>query len=169
MKGAPLVAWESDARRVFAVLSKRFGKYGLTLHPEKTRLVPFRRVSSRSGSKREGRPGTFDLLGFTDYWARSYRGQPLGTSRSSLSYTLDRPRPRELCNFDGSEEMSGRPPVDLAGNDTHLALAPQVLLPSMQILFRHGAGHLHMLAVRSCRETPHTWARCSATRAETSA
>ena len=33
---------EGDARRVLDVLPKRFGKYGLTLHPEKTRLVPFR-------------------------------------------------------------------------------------------------------------------------------
>jgi hypothetical protein len=32
---------EGDARRVLDVLPKRFGKYGLTLHPEKTRLVPF--------------------------------------------------------------------------------------------------------------------------------
>ena len=32
---------EDDARRVLDVLPKRFGKYGLTLHPEKTRLVPF--------------------------------------------------------------------------------------------------------------------------------
>ena len=36
-------AREADARRVLDVLPKRFGKYGLTLHPDKTRLVPFRR------------------------------------------------------------------------------------------------------------------------------
>ena len=34
-------ACEEDARRVLEVLPKRFGKYGLTLHPDKTRLVPF--------------------------------------------------------------------------------------------------------------------------------
>jgi hypothetical protein len=56
------------------VLPKRFGRYGLTLHPEKTRLVPFRRPPSKLGGKREARPGTFDLLGFTHYWGRSYRG-----------------------------------------------------------------------------------------------
>ena len=55
------------------VLPKRFGRYGLTLHPEKTRLVPFRRPSSSGGGNR-GHPGTFDLLGFTHYWGRSYRG-----------------------------------------------------------------------------------------------
>ena len=68
-------ACETDARRVLEVLPKRFGKYGLTLHPEKTRLVPFVRPSSRPGSGgAETRPGTFDLLGFTHYWGRSRRG-----------------------------------------------------------------------------------------------
>ncbi len=68
---------EEDARRVMDVLPKRFGKYGLTVHPEKTRLVPFERPSSaRDGANPDGRnpPGTFDLLGFTHYWARSRNG-----------------------------------------------------------------------------------------------
>jgi len=56
-----------------AVLPKRFGKYGLTLHPDKTRLVPFRRPDDRNSSS--GWPGTFDLLGFTHYWGRSRRGE----------------------------------------------------------------------------------------------
>jgi len=64
---------ESDARRVMAVLPKRFGKYGLTLHPDKTRLVAFGRPDDRNSSS--GRPGTFDLLGFTHYWGRSRRGE----------------------------------------------------------------------------------------------
>src|SRR5439155_15367688 len=70
-------ACEEDARRVLDVLPKRFGKYGLTLHPDKTRLVPFRRPSAspdRGGSRRGNRPGTFDLLGFTHYWGRSRKG-----------------------------------------------------------------------------------------------
>lgn len=67
---------EEDARRVLAVLPKRFGKYGLTLHPEKTRLIDFRtprRPDPRERTERP-RPGTFDLLGFTHYWARSRKG-----------------------------------------------------------------------------------------------
>jgi hypothetical protein len=68
-------ACEEDARRVLTVLPQRFGKYGLTLHPDKTRLVPFERPSGWSGSGGGGsRPGTFDLLGFTHYWGRSLRG-----------------------------------------------------------------------------------------------
>jgi RNA-directed DNA polymerase len=66
---------EGDARRVMEVLPKRFGKYGLTLHPKKTRLVPFQGI--RPGAPpvpREDRPGTFDFLGFTHYWGRTLKG-----------------------------------------------------------------------------------------------
>ena len=64
---------ESDARRVDAVIGKRFAKYGLTLHPEKTRLIQFKRPRSE-GSGSKSRPSTFDLLGFTVYWGRTRRG-----------------------------------------------------------------------------------------------
>src|SRR5438309_4126464 len=70
-------ACEADARRVLDVLPKRFGKYGLTLHPDKTRLVPFQRPphqTSPTDSARDRRHGSFDLLGFTHFWARSRRG-----------------------------------------------------------------------------------------------
>lgn len=64
---------ESDARRVLDVLPKRFGKYGLTLHPEKTRLVDFRKPKDSDDLDNQG-PGSFDLLGFTLYWAKSRKG-----------------------------------------------------------------------------------------------
>ncbi len=64
---------ERDARRVLEVLPRRLGKYGLTLHPEKTRLVPFR--SPRRGNGSGGEPGSFDFLGFTHYWGRSRKGR----------------------------------------------------------------------------------------------
>jgi len=66
-----------DARRVLAVLPKRLGKYGLVLHPEKTRLVPFGRPSFNPpgpGQKAETPPRSFDFLGFTHYWSRSRKG-----------------------------------------------------------------------------------------------
>lgn len=72
-----LFAHEDDARRVMEVLPKRFGRYGLTLHPEKTRLVAFRRPPQQAnpeGNDRDDRPETFDLLGFTHYWGRTRRG-----------------------------------------------------------------------------------------------
>lgn len=63
---------ESDARRVMEVLPKRLDKFGLTIHPEKTRLVAFRPPTQRSGEKKG--EGTFNFLGFTHYWAKSKRG-----------------------------------------------------------------------------------------------
>lgn len=69
---------ESDAKRIFEVLPKRVGRFGLTIHPDKTKLVRFTRPlpSSRGkGHDSSGeRPETFDLLGFTHYWGRSLRG-----------------------------------------------------------------------------------------------
>lgn len=66
-----------DARRVMDVLPKRFDKYGLAIHPDKTRLVPFQSPSHRTrGGKEEptSRRETFDFLGFTHYWGRSRKG-----------------------------------------------------------------------------------------------
>jgi hypothetical protein len=71
-------AREDDARRVLEVLPKRLGRYGLSLHPEKTRMVEFRRPphkDNRPSEQRPPRPGTFDFLGFTRYWGRSRKGR----------------------------------------------------------------------------------------------
>jgi RNA-directed DNA polymerase len=70
-------ALEEDARRVLEVLPKRFEKYGLTVHPQKTRLVPFERPPAdpdRPGPRTRTPPETFDFLGFTHYWDRSRKG-----------------------------------------------------------------------------------------------
>ena len=62
-----------DAQRVAEVLGKRMERFGLRLHPEKTRLIAFERpeAGQRSGKG----PGTFDFLGFTMYWRRTRRGR----------------------------------------------------------------------------------------------
>jgi len=68
---------DRDAEMMMRVLPQRFAKYGLTLHPEKTREVAFRRPPRRTGGRgpsRTDRPDTFDLLGFTHYWAVSRKG-----------------------------------------------------------------------------------------------
>ena len=64
---------EDDARRVMALLGKRLGHFGLSLHPDKTRLLPFRRPPA--GQRRGKGPATFDFLGFTVYWERSRWGR----------------------------------------------------------------------------------------------
>ncbi|MBW1723665.1 MAG: group II intron reverse transcriptase/maturase [Deltaproteobacteria bacterium] len=63
---------KADAERIMAVLPKRFERFALRLHPEKTRLIRFTRPGP--GNNREGRPGSFDFLGFMHYWARSRKG-----------------------------------------------------------------------------------------------
>lgn len=65
--------WQEDAQRVQEVLPKRFAKFGLSLHPDKTRLVAFRKPRAPKGTGKGG-PGSFDFLGFTHYWGRSMKG-----------------------------------------------------------------------------------------------
>jgi hypothetical protein len=70
---------EEDARRVLEVLPKRFERFGLTIHPEKTRLLRFERPGASGNGEGDGQGGgmplgSFDFLGFTHYWARSRRG-----------------------------------------------------------------------------------------------
>jgi len=60
---------ENDARRVMEVLPKRFNRFGLTIHPTKTRLVDF-----RSPEKCQAEEATFNFLGFTHYWGKSRSG-----------------------------------------------------------------------------------------------
>ena len=101
---------EEDARKVMDVLPKRFEKYGLTIHPEKTRLVPFERpsrVPTRPTPEQRQPPGSFDLLGFTHYWARSRNGNWVvkrTTSKSRFRRGL-----QELsrwCRFNRHQEIT---------------------------------------------------------------
>jgi len=64
---------QDDAQRVMAVLGKRFDRFGLKLHPEKTRLMSFN--SPGLGLERAQRQRSFDFLGFTHFWARSRQGR----------------------------------------------------------------------------------------------
>ena len=61
---------EEDAARVWKVLAARFEKYGLTLHPKKTRRFSFRAPHDGDDSGGE----TFDFLGFTAHWRRTRHG-----------------------------------------------------------------------------------------------
>ncbi len=87
---------EGDAHRVLEVLPKRAGRFNLKLHPEKTRLIPFKRPAYREGNGRDvqgNRPGSFVFLGFTHHWAKSQRGNWVilrRTASGSLSSALHR-------------------------------------------------------------------------------
>src|SRR6266571_2379499 len=67
--------YREDAEKVMEVLPKRFARYGLTLHPEKTRLVDFGRYAGEHAKRQGKKPATFDFLGFTHICARSRRGK----------------------------------------------------------------------------------------------
>ena len=63
---------ESDARRALDAMTKRFNRFGLELHPDKTKLIRFGRPFHKDG--KEYKPGTVDFLGFTFYRGISRRG-----------------------------------------------------------------------------------------------
>jgi RNA-directed DNA polymerase len=82
---------EDDARKVFTVLPKRFGKYGLALHPTKTRMVRFQRPPPGPVGRGQAEHETFDLLGFTHFWTRSSSGYwvvMLKTAKSRFTRAL---------------------------------------------------------------------------------
>jgi len=75
--------YHRDAKRVLEVLGKRLARYGLTLHPEKTRFVDFR--PERSEVHPECKAPPFDFLGFTHTWARSRTGKKVVRQRTAKS------------------------------------------------------------------------------------
>jgi RNA-directed DNA polymerase len=67
---------QEDARRFLAELGGRFAKFGLDLHPDKTRLIEFGRRAARDRAARgDGKPETFQFLGFTHICATSRGGR----------------------------------------------------------------------------------------------
>ena len=81
---------QEDCTRAEAVLPKRFERYGLTLHPEKTRCVDFR-PHCRKENKRNGIPVSFDFLGFTHFWGSSRKGNTVvfqKTAKGRIAKTL---------------------------------------------------------------------------------
>jgi RNA-directed DNA polymerase len=71
---------EADAWKVLDALRKRFERYGLRLHPEKTRVVPFMRPD-RTKANGKAR-ATFDFLGFTHHWRRARSGRWMPSVRT---------------------------------------------------------------------------------------
>lgn len=65
----------AEAERFLKELHERLGRFNLELHATKTRLIEFGRFAAKSRSQRgDGKPETFDFLGFTHYCGRSKRG-----------------------------------------------------------------------------------------------
>jgi RNA-directed DNA polymerase len=67
--------YREDAERFYAALRGRLGKFKLNIAEEKTKIIEFGRSSERNRKKRgEGKPKTFDFLGFTHYCSKSQKG-----------------------------------------------------------------------------------------------
>jgi len=106
-----------DAERVMKVLSQRLQRYGLTLHPDKTRLLPFLRPEQKQQGGKA--PATFDFLGFTLYWRRTRWGRwrlACKTRRSRLGRAIQAVYAwcRDQRHF-GGKDAARRAPQSLAG------------------------------------------------------
>ena len=68
--------YERDAERFLNAVKERFESFELEIHPDKTRLIEFGRFALRDRRQRgQGRPETFDFLGFTHYCTKTRRGR----------------------------------------------------------------------------------------------
>ncbi len=67
---------EADARRFWEAMRQRFEDYALSLHPDKSRLIEFGRFAAANRTRRgQGKPETFNFLGFTLICGRSRQGK----------------------------------------------------------------------------------------------
>jgi group II intron reverse transcriptase/maturase len=106
---------EEDARRVAEVLPKRFEKYGLRLHPEKTRLVRFTRPTTEPPDGGEGPgPQSFDLLGFKHFWVKNRKGNWVVRKKTAKDRFA-----RTLCRISEWCRANRHEPI----KDQHAALA----------------------------------------------
>jgi len=69
-----IVRYEEDAKRIERGLRNRFGKYGLELHPTKSRKLSFGRFERENAHKQSRCANTFDFLGFTHFCSKSRKG-----------------------------------------------------------------------------------------------
>lgn len=82
------VQYADDAERIEQALENRFGKYGLEIHPAKSRNITFGRFEKANAGKQNRKPNTFDFLGFTHYCATSRKGKfKLGRKTSRKKFT----------------------------------------------------------------------------------
>jgi group II intron reverse transcriptase/maturase len=83
-----VVQYAEDARRIEEVLKGRFNRYGLEIHPDKSRKISFGRYESENADKQNRKPNTFDFLGFTHFCAKSRRGNfKVGRKTSRKKFT----------------------------------------------------------------------------------
>ncbi len=83
-----VVRYADDARRIERGLKNRFNRYGLEIHPTKSRKINFGRFERENAKSENRRANTFDFLGFTHYCDRSRKGCfKVGRKTSRKKYT----------------------------------------------------------------------------------
>jgi group II intron reverse transcriptase/maturase len=83
-----VVRYAEDARRIEEALKNRFNKYGLEIHPLKSRVISFGHYEKENADKQNRKPNTFDFLGFTHFCAKSIRGKfKVGRKTSRKKFT----------------------------------------------------------------------------------
>lgn len=70
-----MVQYQQSAREIERMLRERFAKFGLSLHPEKTRTISFGRFERDNAERQNRRANTFDFLGLTHYCGHSRKGK----------------------------------------------------------------------------------------------
>jgi hypothetical protein len=102
-----------DAQRVLEVLGKRRGRHGLTLHPDKTRFIDFRR-QRRGGTHADCKDAAFDFLGFTHASVKSRNGKNVvrqTTAKTKLCPRADRAHGLVPSQSASADPRSARPAV----------------------------------------------------------
>ena len=85
--------YQDDAIAGHAAIRKRFGEYGLVLHPEKTRVIEFGSYAGRSAIHRgESKPATFDFLGFTHICGVKHGNGMFTIKRRTMRKRIERSR-----------------------------------------------------------------------------
>ena len=93
---------KSDAEQFLADLRERFTKFGLELHPDKTRLIEFGRNAARNRAARgDGKPETFDFLGFTHYLREDQERAVLAEAKDNLEADAG-----EACRGQGPDQAT---------------------------------------------------------------
>lgn len=155
-----------DARRVLDVLPKRLGKYGLRLHPEKTRLVRFTKPRGGPGppGSDQDHPGSFELLGFRHFWGRSRKGQWVvkrKTASSRFSRALH--RIATWCRVNRHLpiiEQHGALSAKLRGHDAYYGITGNHRM--LHLLRRQVARTWRKWLSRRSRKAGLTWVKMSA-------
>ena len=142
-----------DAKRFLTAVKERFGNFGLELHPDKTRLVEFGRFASKRRRQRgQGRPETFDFLGFTHYCMETRRGRNLSTTLRQDDCALSS---FSCCGCHGGSRRLGEAGSELWNSSNEaLEMTGPGGLKGPPALLQHAPGSIVMHVVRGEHRDP---------------